>query len=88
MTRLRAVHDPAQVVSELETGYIQRHAPTRIISDFPVTVTGTDRETQRRYPTRYVRAHVRLGDGHHHVRVSTMHGNVRIVRVGRGGAPR
>ena len=82
---------PGQVVIELpasydgrfdlESGYTQRNGPTKIQSDFPVSVTETDYWDDRNgTPRRYVRATGQSGSGRGLIKVRTVNGDVIIRR--------
>jgi hypothetical protein len=69
---------------ELEAAYVQGHTAPRILSDFSLPVTESPEwDTSRGAPTRYVRTRGRLGDGRHKVRISTVHGDIRVLRAPR-----
>ncbi|HEU4561959.1 MAG TPA: M56 family metallopeptidase [Longimicrobium sp.] len=70
---------------EVETAYTRDHAPTRVVSDFPLALTQTGWDSRDGAPRRYVRGKGTLGSGTHRVHVATVNGDVRIVRLGRGG---
>lgn len=66
---------------DLESGYTERHGPTRIQSDFPVTVTESDEwDSRNGTPRRYVRASGQAGSGRGLIKVRTMNGDVVIRR--------
>jgi HEAT repeat protein len=68
---------------DLETAYTERHAPTRITSDFPLAISETREWSDREgTPRRYVRGRATLGSGRHRVVVRTVNGDVRLVRAG------
>ncbi|HYJ79653.1 MAG TPA: M56 family metallopeptidase, partial [Longimicrobiaceae bacterium] len=68
---------------EVESAYTERHGPTQVISDFPLSVTHTESwDGGRGTPRRYVRGRGRLGSGRHTVRIATVNGNVHILRAG------
>ena len=64
---------------DLESGYTERHGPTRIQSDFPVTVTESDEwDSRNGTPRRYVRASGQTGSGRGLIKVRTVNGDVII----------
>jgi hypothetical protein len=66
---------------DLESGYTERHGPTRIQSDFQVTVTESDEwDSRNGTPRRYVRASGQAGSGRGLIKVRTMNGDVIIKR--------
>jgi hypothetical protein len=76
---------PANINAELvlETAYTDNSArKTRIESDWPLTITETDRwDTSVGTPRKYVRARQTLGTGGDVIRVRTVNGNVIIRRA-------
>jgi beta-lactamase regulating signal transducer with metallopeptidase domain len=66
---------------DLETAYTERNGPTRIESDFPVTVTETQEWDGRNgTPRRYVRGSGSVGAGRGVIRIRTVNGDVVIRR--------
>jgi len=71
---------------EVESAYTQGHAPTRVVSEFPLAVTQTQGwDSRGGSPRRYVRGRGTLGSGRYRVNVTAVNGDVRVVRAGRGG---
>jgi beta-lactamase regulating signal transducer with metallopeptidase domain/DUF4097 and DUF4098 domain-containing protein YvlB len=67
---------------DLETAYTNnRSRPTRIESDWPLSITETSRwDSREGTPRRYVRARQRIGDGGPTIQVRTVNGNIVIKR--------
>jgi hypothetical protein len=71
---------------EVESAYTQGHAPTRVVSEFPLAVSQTQGwDSRQGTPRRYVRGRGTLGSGRYRVNVTAVNGDVRVVRAGRGG---
>ncbi len=73
---------------EVESAYTQGHAPTRVVSEFPLVLTQPQGwDVRQGTPRRSVRGRGTLGSGRYRVHVAALNGDVRVVRAGRGGSP-
>lgn len=68
---------------DLETAYTENfHRKTRIVSDFPLTVTETSTwdDSHGGTPRRYVRARQTIGSGGNVIRIRTINGDINLRR--------
>lgn len=66
---------------DIESAYTERYGPTRIDSDFPLSVTETqDWDSRNGIPRRYVRGSGSVGSGRGLIKIRTMNGDVVIRR--------
>ena len=71
----------ANATLDLETAYTNEKKPSKIISDWPVTVTvSPEWDTSQGTPRKYVRVRQDIGKGGSVIRVRTMNGNIEIKR--------
>jgi beta-lactamase regulating signal transducer with metallopeptidase domain len=71
----------ANATLDLETAYTNEKKPSKIISDWPVTVTvSPDWDSSHGTPRKYVRVQQDIGKGGSVIRVRTVNGNIELKR--------